>query len=353
MIKEIDEDEIINLVQSSKQGKAYETAEHRMDLSTASQTDDDKTLAETLVNIKRSATKDKCKAIMQESKPLKKIKKKEMIRRSSKEGESLKRHAEEELGQEQEDEEEIVQQEDVIAKQAEKESSKKAERRLKIKTLKAREDKDKIQKKHDDLEKLTLMDYVEVISAYEELINVIPLAVKSLIVNWKPYFNGDVGYYEIHRADGSYKTYICFKEGSSKEGESLKRHAEEELGQEQEDEEEIVQQEDVIAKQAEKESSKKAKRRLKIKTLKAREDKDKIQKKHDDLEKLTLIDYVEVISAYEEVINVIPLAVKSLIVNWKPYCNGDVGYYEIHRVDGSYKTYICFSEMLNNLIEKI
>nr|GEV54734.1 retrotransposon protein, putative, unclassified [Tanacetum cinerariifolium] len=47
-------------------------------------------------------------------------------------------------------------------------------------------------------------------------------------------------------------------EGSSKAGESLKRYAKEELGQEQKVEEEIAQQEDVIAKQAKKESSKKA-----------------------------------------------------------------------------------------------
>nr|GEV45013.1 hypothetical protein [Tanacetum cinerariifolium] len=40
---------------------------------------DEETLAETLVSIKRSAAKDKGKAIMQESEPLKKIKKKEMI----------------------------------------------------------------------------------------------------------------------------------------------------------------------------------------------------------------------------------------------------------------------------------
>ncbi|GJU61599.1 hypothetical protein Tco_1243434 [Tanacetum coccineum] len=33
---------------------------------------------------------------------------------------------------------------------------------------------------------------------------------------------------------------------------------------------------------------------------------------------------------------------------WKSYCKGDVGYYEIHRADGSYKTYIFFSEMLND-----
>nr|GEU40825.1 hypothetical protein [Tanacetum cinerariifolium] len=79
-------------------------------------------------------------------------------------------------------------------------------------------------------------------------------------------------------------------EGISKEGKSLKRSAEEELGQEQKVEEELAQQEDVVAKQDEKESSKKDGGRLKRKTLKAREDKVKRQKKQDDPKKLTLID---------------------------------------------------------------
>ncbi|GJQ96161.1 hypothetical protein Tco_0007300 [Tanacetum coccineum] len=60
------------------------------------------------------------------------------------------------------------------------------------------------------------------------------------------------------------------------------------------------------------------------------------------------MEYVEVISDSKEVIRVIPLAVKSLIVSWKSYCKEDVGYYEIHRADGSYETYIFFSEMLND-----
>nr|GEY90736.1 hypothetical protein [Tanacetum cinerariifolium] len=47
------------------------------------------------------------------------------------------------------------------------------------------------------------------------------------------------------------------REGSLKEGESLKRPTEEELGHEQEDEEEIVQQEDVVAEQAEKKALRK------------------------------------------------------------------------------------------------
>nr|GEZ97700.1 hypothetical protein [Tanacetum cinerariifolium] len=139
--------------------------------------DNDETLAETLLNIKRSAAKDKGNAIMQESKSPKKIKKKEMMQISFDE-EIAQRFYEEEQAQilrdeeyaqqvqaqwitdearlaqenlaqakqwddEQKVEEEIAQKGDVIAKQAEKESSKKAGGRLKRKTSKAREDKDK------------------------------------------------------------------------------------------------------------------------------------------------------------------------------------------------------------------
>ncbi|GJW33705.1 hypothetical protein Tco_0053737 [Tanacetum coccineum] len=76
MIKEIDNDETVNLVKSKEPGKSHDTAEHRME-SEHDDDDDDRTLAETMLNIKRSTTKGK--AIMQESEPLKKIKKKEMI----------------------------------------------------------------------------------------------------------------------------------------------------------------------------------------------------------------------------------------------------------------------------------
>nr|GEZ02737.1 hypothetical protein [Tanacetum cinerariifolium] len=167
MIEELDKDENVNLVQSSKQGKAQETVEHRKKFSTASpQTDDDETLAETFVSMKSEGQAGEG---------------------SSKEGESLKRSVEEELGQEQKVEEEIAHQEDV-----EKESSKKDEGRLKRKTSKAREDKDKRQKKQDDLEKLTLMEYLGVISNSEEVINVYLLAVKSPIVSWKSWCGEEV-----------------------------------------------------------------------------------------------------------------------------------------------------------------
>ncbi|GJU42484.1 zinc finger, CCHC-type, retrotransposon gag domain protein [Tanacetum coccineum] len=207
MIEEIDQDENVNLVKSSKKGEAHETAKHRMesdvDFSTASpQNDDDElTLAETLVNIKRSVVKDKGKAIMQEYEPPNKIKKREMIQIGHDEELAQKLHAEElaksTARQEQERydfekalelqkqldereeirfiqkqstkeekekkkdeesskqvEEETVQKEDVIPEQVMNESSRKAEGRLKRKALKARKDKDKRQKKQDDLEKL-------------------------------------------------------------------------------------------------------------------------------------------------------------------------------------------------------
>ncbi|GJY98482.1 hypothetical protein Tco_0515392 [Tanacetum coccineum] len=99
---------------------------------------------------------------------------------------------------------------------------------------------------------------------------------------------------------------------------------------------------------SEKESKEKDEERMKRKTSKAREDKIKRQKTKDDPEKLTLMEYVQVVSDSEEAINVISLAVKSLIVSWKSYCKGDMGFYEIHRADGSYKTYKFFSEMLND-----
>ncbi|GJT74286.1 reverse transcriptase domain-containing protein [Tanacetum coccineum] len=120
-------------------------------------------------------------------------------------------------------------------------------------------------------------------------------------------------------------------------------------------EKEVIKRSGFIQKQSTKEEKEKKRDEKKIekKALKARKDKDKRQKKQDDPEKLTLIEYVEVISNSKEVISVTPLLVKSPIVGWKSYCKEDMGYYEIHRADGSYKTYIFFSQDLNDFIEKI
>ncbi|GKB09564.1 hypothetical protein Tco_0837876 [Tanacetum coccineum] len=105
MIEEIDKDETVNLVKSRELGKSHDTAEHRME---SEHDDDDRTLAETLLNIKRSAAKGK--AIMQESEPPKKIKKKEMIQISLDE-EFAKSFYEEEQAQ--------ILQDEVYAKQVE------------------------------------------------------------------------------------------------------------------------------------------------------------------------------------------------------------------------------------------
>nr|GEX03974.1 hypothetical protein [Tanacetum cinerariifolium] len=73
IIEEMDKDKNINLV--SEQREVQETAEHSRD-------DDDETLTETLLNIKRFSAKDKGKGIMQETELAKKLKKKEMIQLS-------------------------------------------------------------------------------------------------------------------------------------------------------------------------------------------------------------------------------------------------------------------------------
>ncbi|GKB60900.1 hypothetical protein Tco_0917086 [Tanacetum coccineum] len=54
MIEKIDKDENVNFVKSKELGKSCDTAKHRMEI----EHDDDRTLAETLLNIKRSAAKE-------------------------------------------------------------------------------------------------------------------------------------------------------------------------------------------------------------------------------------------------------------------------------------------------------
>nr|GEV15777.1 putative reverse transcriptase domain-containing protein [Tanacetum cinerariifolium] len=85
IIEEMDKDENINLV--SKKGEVQETAKHSRD--------DDERLVETLLNIKRSLTKDKGKGIMQEIELPKNLKKKEMIQLSVDEELAQKLYAEE------------------------------------------------------------------------------------------------------------------------------------------------------------------------------------------------------------------------------------------------------------------
>nr|GEU46839.1 hypothetical protein [Tanacetum cinerariifolium] len=252
-------------------------AKHRMDLSTASQTDDDETLVKTLLNIKRSVAKDKGKAIMQESESPKKIKKKEMMQIGLDE-EIAQRFYKEEQAQILRDEE-YAQQDDVQAHIQTDEDF--AQRMLEeeIKSLSIEERSRLLAEFIDKRKKMMATKRAE------EKRNKPPTQAQQ-----KTYMSN-----YLKNMGGLFQWKVKAKQ----EKEAQKK------------------QEDVVAKQAEKESSKKAGGRLKRKTSKAKEDKDKRQKKQDDLKKLTLMEYVEVISDYEE-------------------------------ADGSYKTYIFFSEMLND-----
>nr|GEV11729.1 zinc finger, CCHC-type [Tanacetum cinerariifolium] len=186
MIEEIDEDENVNLVKSSKQGEAHETAGHRMesddnevvDFSTASpQKDDDEiTLAETLVNIKKSAAKDT------ESEPPKKIKKKEMIQISLNE-EIAQRFYDEEKAQLLMDEEYSQQ----------------------VQAQWVSDEEDIKQLKQHSFEEIKMLFN----RTLESIRKFVPMKSEDQIADSKA------------------------GEGSSKEGESLKRPIEEELGQEQ------------------------------------------------------------------------------------------------------------------------
>nr|GEX60958.1 putative ribonuclease H-like domain-containing protein [Tanacetum cinerariifolium] len=165
---------LVNLVKNSKQGEAHETAGHRIesddtkvvDFSTASpqKVDDEITLAETLVNIKKSAAKDKGKAIMQESEPSKKIKKKEMMQ--------------------------ISLDEEIAQRFYEKEQAQ---------LLKDEEYTKQVQAQREERESLSIEERSRLLTEFID----------------------------------QRKKYSKAGEGSSKEGESLKRPAEEELGQEQ------------------------------------------------------------------------------------------------------------------------
>ncbi|GKB15434.1 hypothetical protein Tco_0849357 [Tanacetum coccineum] len=256
-----DDDENVNLVTISKQWEAHETTEHKMesnvDFSTASSQndDDEQTLAETLVNIKRNAEKDKGKAIMQDFEPPKKIKKKEMIQIDLDEALAQKLQAEELVKstarQEQEQydfekalelQKKLEESEEVVAKSSQaydidwrrifqrliyedirpifervwdqnnsfvpKDSEIEKEVMKRSGFVKKQVEEEIVQKEDVIAEQV----YVEVISDSEEIINVTPLAVKFPIVGWKSNCKEDVRYYEIHKADRSYKTYIFFSQ---------------------------------------------------------------------------------------------------------------------------------------------
>ncbi|GJU22549.1 hypothetical protein Tco_1155891 [Tanacetum coccineum] len=267
MIEEINQDENVNLVKSSKQGEAHETAKHRMESDVDFST----------------AIKDKGKAIMQESEPPKKIKKREMIHIGHDEELAQKLHAKE------------------LAKSTTRQEQEKYDFEKALELQKQLDKREEVASKSSQAHDIDWSDPV--------------------VIRYHTLHNRSFSAAKVRKNMLWDQNHAFVPKDSKIEKEVMKRS--------------VV-----------KESSRKAEGRLERKASKAREDKDKIQKKQDDPKKL--IEYVEVISDSEEVISVTPLAVKSLIVGWKSYCKEDVGYYEIHRADGSYKTYIFFSQMLND-----
>ncbi|GJT86415.1 putative ribonuclease H-like domain-containing protein [Tanacetum coccineum] len=240
MIEEIDQDENVNLVTISKQGEVHETTEHIMesnvDFSTASSQndDDEQTLVETLVNIKRSAEKDKDldEALAQ------KLQVEELAKSTARqEQEQYDFEKALELQKKLDESEEVAskssqdhdidwkkkldESEEVVAKSSQAYDinwsdtvviryhaiQNRKERLQQLERTRAKDKRNRMIQK-----KLTLMKYVEVISDSKEIINVTPLAVKFLIVGWKSYCKVDVGDYKIHRADRSYNTYIFFSQ---------------------------------------------------------------------------------------------------------------------------------------------
>ncbi|GKB10233.1 hypothetical protein Tco_0844156 [Tanacetum coccineum] len=70
----------------------------------------------------------------------------------------------------------------------------------------------KRQKLEDDAEKAELKLCLEIVPYDDKAVNFEPLATKSLIVDWKTQILGEEIYYQIKRADGSYKMYKIFNE---------------------------------------------------------------------------------------------------------------------------------------------
>ncbi|GKC71239.1 hypothetical protein Tco_1117122, partial [Tanacetum coccineum] len=304
MIEEIDQDENVNLVKSSKQGEAHETAEHGMesdvDFSTASpQNDDDEiTLAETLVNIKRSAVKDKGKAIMQESEPPKKIKKRVQVQMSVDEELAKKLFEEEQarFNAEQEARFKAEQEQERIDFETALELQKQLDEREEVAS--------KSSQAHD-------IDWSDpAVIRYHTLQNR-SFSVAEVRKNMCMYLKNQGGYKLSHFKGMKYeeirpifervwdqnqafvpKDSEIEKEVMKRSGFIQKQSTKEEKEKKKDEEsskqveEETVQKEDVIPEQVMKESSRKAEGRLKRKASKPREDKDKIQKKQDDPKKL-------------------------------------------------------------------
>nr|GEY84572.1 ribonuclease H-like domain-containing protein [Tanacetum cinerariifolium] len=193
MIKELDKDKDVNLV--SEQGEVHETAKLSKD-------DDDATLTETLLNIKRSTTKNKIKGIMQKTALPKKIKKREVIQLSLDEELAQKLYAEE------------------LAKETTRQKQEKynLEKALELQRIskkqkldqQTKEEEEEVEAQVDsDQEVEEMKIYMRIVPDEDIAIDVIPLATKPpMIVEYKIVKEGRISTYHIIRADESIKRYI-------------------------------------------------------------------------------------------------------------------------------------------------
>nr|GEU53744.1 hypothetical protein [Tanacetum cinerariifolium] len=171
---EDDKDKDVKLV--SQQGEVQETAKPSKD-------DDDATLTETLLNIRKSITKDKGKGIMQETELLKKVKKREMLQLSLDKNLAQKLYAEELAKETTRQKQEkynlekalkLQRQLDKMEKDLEKESSKK--QKLDQQTEEKEEEVEVQADSDQEVEEMKL--YMRIVPDEDIKIDAIPLATK-------------------------------------------------------------------------------------------------------------------------------------------------------------------------------
>ncbi|GKB56465.1 hypothetical protein Tco_0912651 [Tanacetum coccineum] len=197
MIDEIDNDETVNLVKSRALGKSYDIAEHRME---SEHDDDDRTLAKTLLNIKRSAAKVSMRKrnhrfcieaqwIADEERILQEVK---QIDKSEK----------------------VINwnDPDVLSSKKTGGSRKKTLARKRAGEKQSKEGA-KRQKTEYEKEKEELKAYLDLVPREEFAMKIESLGTKYPIVDWKTHaLIENFMYYQIIRADGGSKNYKIFNE---------------------------------------------------------------------------------------------------------------------------------------------
>ncbi|GKD07414.1 hypothetical protein Tco_1187099 [Tanacetum coccineum] len=317
MIEEINKDETVKLVKSRELGESHDTAEHRME---SEHDDDDRTFAETLMNIKKSAAKGK--AIMQESEPPKKINKKEMIQISLDE-EFAKSFYEEEQAQ--------ILQDEVYAKQVE------------AQWIADEERIPQEAKQTDEREKVINWNDPDVLR-YHAVQNR-PFSKAEVRKNMCTYLKNQGGYKMSHFKGMSYEDIRPIFERVWDQNQAF-------VPKDSEIEKEVMKRPGFDLQQ---ESSKKTggsrKKTLARKRAGEKQSKEgaKRQKTEYEKEKEELKAYLDLVPREEFAMEIESLGTKYPIVDWKTHVlTENFMYYQIIRADGGSKNYKIFSEMLDD-----